>query len=275
MNADVPRGVAYVSLVAPGPRATGRCAAASRRATSRRGFLPARTCGSAGRARLRGRRLVRHAAVSRRQRRSAGRHARRQPQRRLRVRVRHLDGRAERSHRLRRQVRALRLPRRSRACEPARQRRGQADPSGQLDVPCAPRPIARSRPAPRSSCRRRSVCGCRRSGRSRTCLTRAFRPERHDHVEVAAERKWPGASSLACARSGSASTIRSSRCSAWRSPMCRRHRSLSGRLGRRFRGARAGASASAGSSDDHLRASVDYTQADTEWRRAVARSATR
>ncbi len=66
------------------------------------------------------------------------------------------------------------------------------------------RRTAKSRPAPRSSCRRRPACGCRRSARSRRVARGALHAERVDHVEVAAERAvGRRASSSACAPSAS------------------------------------------------------------------------
>ena len=106
---------------------------------------------------------------------------------------------------LRREVRALRLPRASRRSFSPRAS-VTVTPTSDDTLQAARRRVAARDlpPAPRSSCRRRAACGCRPSGRSRRLArAAASSPERVDHVEVAAEREWAGDSSPAFARSGS------------------------------------------------------------------------
>ena len=150
--------------------------------------------------------------------------------------------------------------------EPARQHRDQAVAARQPEGPRDRCRIARSRPAPKSSCRRRSACGCRRSGPSRTSRTRRSGPSVSITSRWRSNAHGRAASSSACARFGSASTIRSSRCSASRSPTAgaasvtitsARPATSMRRLGRQRQPG----------VGDHVRAAVDYTQANTEWRR--------
>ncbi len=162
----------------------------------------------AGAAPLRHRPVLQHAALRRRQRRRAARRHRRQPQRRRDLRLRHLHDRPGPGAHVRRDLRALRLPRRRRSDQPARRADRRRRPS--TSASARARRAARSRRAPKNSCRRATPgSGCRRSARSRRSSRTPARAERTNHVEVEVERDIGPAPPSRCAPSGSRWTISS------------------------------------------------------------------
>ena len=193
MNVDVPRSIAYVALEAPGASGDWTMRGSITRVTCRRGFSPGRTRGTAEAAH------AYEAGLSYACSSIWAATVKRWP--RCAIRSRNVGALyAFDTWTIAPHVRVGYGAKYARydyladrgPVEPARQRRLQAVAARQPDVPRDAHRIARSRPAPRSSCRRQSARGCRRNGRSRTSPTRAFRPERHDHFELAVERTWAG-----------------------------------------------------------------------------------
>ena len=242
-TARMPRGVAFLSLVAPGDGGewrmrghhhTGRPVVVDRvrrRSCARRDAAHAYEAGVSY-------------AMQRyfgRQRRSAGGAARRQPQRRHAVRPRQLDGVAARS--------SWATARRyadydylddERLFSPQRRHRRAADarpirPSACASTSAGPRP----RRARWSSCRRRPASGCRRSARSRRSGTGGSSPQRVDHVEAGIEQEFGDRDRLGPRLPAGRPPIRWSACSA-RATGRLEHRALLRRFGGRFRCPRMG-----------------------------------